>query len=165
MAESPENNTFEQLPYPSPGERIRADDFATLSRSLKTIYDTYILSSALFGSEFGQAKLTLTSQQYAIHRVMSVFGTELGGADDESLNNRKVLHVAPAVLGERRVIVIVSEVVETRRFAPNLLGLTYTEASERLRSILADVTFPSTPAQAPNLVGRALSQARETLYE
>jgi len=162
MAESPENSTFEQLPYPSPGERIRAEDFVTLSRSLKTIYDTYKLASALFGSEFGVARLTLTSQQYEIHKVVSVFGTELGNADDQSLDHRKVLYVAPAVLGERRLIVVVSEAVETRRFAPNLLGLTYAEASERLRSILGDATLPSTPRQVADLVGQTLNQAKAT---
>jgi hypothetical protein len=165
MVESSGNNPFQQLPYPSAGERIRADDFTKLSRSLKIVSDAFSLSASLFGSKFGQAKLALTSQQYEIRKAVSVFGAELDGADDGSLDNRRVLQVAPATLGERQVVVILSEVVETRRLTPNLLGLTHREASERLRSILGDVAFPETPMNAPDLVGSSLADAKKKLSE
>ena len=96
---------------------------------------------------------------------MSVFGTVLDDVNDESLDNRKVIQVAPLELGTRRIAVILTEAVETRRFAPNLIGLTYKEASERLRSILGDVTFPSTPMNAPELEGFSVAEAVEELSQ
>ncbi len=158
-------NPFQDLPSPSPGDRIKADDFKKLSQSLKVIYDVFSLSSSLFGSEFGEVKVALVSQQYKISKVMSVFGTEIDNMDDESLDNRKVIQIVPVELGERQVVVVVTEAVETRRFAPNLLGLTYREASERLRYVLGDVTFPSISVNASQLVGISLAEARETISQ
>lgn len=159
---APGVNPFKDLPFPSPGERIKADDFKKLSQGLQIISDMYTLSSAVFGRNFGEVKLVLTSQQYQIHKVMSVFGTEMENLNDASLDNRKVIQIAPVTLGERRIIVILTEAVETRRFAPNLLGLTYKEASERLRALLGDVTFPSTPMNVSQLIGLSLKEAKET---
>jgi hypothetical protein len=156
-------NPFQELPFPSPGDRIKADDFKKLSQGLQMIYDAYALSSALFGRTFGEAKLALASQQYFVRRVMSVFGTEIGDPADASLDNRKVIQVLPMLLGERHVMVILTEAVETRRFAPNLLGLSYREASERLRAVLGEITFPTTPMSASQLVGLTLTEAKAVL--
>jgi hypothetical protein len=156
-------NSFEELPFPSPGDRIKANDFICLSQSLRVIYDMFMLSSALFGHDFGVAKLALASQQYVVQKVMSVFGTEIGNMNDKSLDDRKVIQVMPIELGERGVCVVVTEVVETRRLTPNLIGKTYTNALNELRSILADVTFPATSATAPDLRGRPLKDAREDI--
>lgn len=96
----------------------------------------------------------LASQQYEIQRAMSVFGTEIDNLADASLDNRKVIQVVPAVLGEKQVMVVLTEAVETRRFAPNLVGLTYKKASERLRTLLGDASFAGTPVSAPKLGGK-----------
>jgi hypothetical protein len=157
---APASNPFTALPFRSPGDRIKADDFNALSQSLKTIYDTSLISGSLFGVTFGQAKLVLTSQQYEIQRVMTVFGTEIENLADTSLDNRKVVQVI-VVLGERRVSVVVTEAVETRRFAPSLLGLTYREGSERLQALLGEITFPTTPLNASQLVGLSLKEASQ----
>jgi hypothetical protein len=157
------SNPFQDLPYPSPGDRIKAEDFKKLSQSLKVIYDTYALSSSLFGRNFGEAKLVLASQQYEIQRAMSVFGTEIDNLADASLDNRKVIQVVPAALGERQVVVVLTEAVETRRFAPNLMGLTYKEASERLRTVLGGASLAGTPVSAPQLVGLSLGDIQEAL--
>ncbi len=154
---------FEELPFPSPGDRIRADDFKKLSLGLRIIYDAYLLSSALFGRNFSEAKLVLAAQQYQVSRVMSVFGTEISDPADTSLDNRKVIQVAPVALGERRVTVVLTEAVDTRRFAPNLLGLTYRDASERLRALLGDVSLPGTPPSAWQLVGLSLADAKQLI--
>jgi hypothetical protein len=160
---APTSNPFEVLPFPNPGDRIRADDFNTLSKSLRIIYDVYVLSGSLFAVTFAQAKLLLASQQYEIQRVMTVFGTEIDNLTDTSLDNRKVVQVIPTVLGERRLMVVVTEAVETRRFAPNLMGLTYQAASERLRAVLGEITFPTTPTNATQLVGLSLKEAKQIL--
>lgn len=161
---APGNNPFKDLPFPSPGDRIKSDDIKNLSQGLKVVYDTYLLSGSLFGRNFKDVKLVLNSQQYKIQQVMSVFGTEIEDLEDESMDNRKVIQILPLELGERNVAVILAEVVDTRRFAPNLLGLNYKEASERLRAVLGDVTFPSTTtATAAQLVGLSLEQAKEKI--
>jgi hypothetical protein len=162
---APTSDPFEVLPFPNPGDRIRADDFKALSQSLLLIRDVFSLSGALFGQNFGQAKLLLAAQHYEIRRVMTVFGAEIEQENDTSLDNRKVMQVLPIQLGTSQVAIIVTEAVETRRFAPNLLGLTYGEASERLRSILGDVTFPSMSTNATQPVGLTLAQAQELLSQ
>jgi hypothetical protein len=156
-------NPLAALPFPNAGDRIRAEDFRVLSQSLRLIQETFALSGALFGQPFSQARLLLTSQQYVIRQVMTVFGTELENPNDNSLDDRKVIQVMPLVLGERQVSVVITEAVETRRFAPNLIGKNYQEAAETLRNILGNVTFPTTPASAPNLVGLTVAQASEAL--
>jgi hypothetical protein len=55
-----------------------------------------------------------------------------------------------------------TEAVETRRFAPNLLGLSYREASERLRSTLGDITYPVSSMPANQLVGLTLAEAKQS---
>lgn len=156
-------NPFDGLPFPSPGDRIKADDFKKLSQSLRIVHDMSLLSSSLFGRNFSEARLALASQQYEIYKVMSVFGTEIDNPDDASLDDRKVIQVFPVVMGERRLIVVLTEKVETRRFAPNLLGLTYREASERLRAVVGEVTFPGAPVSASQLVGLSLAEAKEII--
>jgi hypothetical protein len=160
---APASNPFQDLPFPSPGDRIKADDFKKLSQSLKILYEMFLLSGTLFGHSFKEARLVLIAQQYEIYKVLTVFGTEIENLNDTSLDNRKVLQVMPVIPGERRVIVILTEAVETRRFAPNLLGLTYREASERLRGILGDITFPATPMNVSQLVGLSLTEAKQIL--
>ena len=160
---APSNNPFRDLPSPTAGSRIKSEDFRKLSQSLRIIYDANALSNTLFGHDFGEAKQALAAQQYTIQRVMSVFGTEIGHLADPTLDERKVIQVLPSELGERSVSVIVTEVVETRRLTPNIVGLTYSEASERLRAVLGDVSFSSAPMSAPQLVGLPLSEARRLL--
>jgi len=160
---APVTNPFASLPFRSPGDRIKADDFNTLGKGLQLIGDAYVLSGALFGVAFGQAKGQLAAQQYQIDRVMTVFGTEVSTQTDASLDNRKVLLIVPSALGERRVMLVVTEAVETRRLAPNLLGLTYREAVERQRAAFGEGTFPAVSMTAAPLVGRSLAEASHIL--
>jgi hypothetical protein len=145
---------------PSPGDRIKADDFKKLSQSLLLIRDAWQLSASLMGRTFGDAKQALVSQQYLIASVMSVFGHEIADENDPSLDSRKVIQVVPLELGEKNVAVVVTEAVETRRTVPNLLNLTYAEASERLESVMGDITVPSDGMSASQLVGLSLAQAK-----
>ncbi len=158
-------NPFKDLPFPSPGERIKADDFKKLSQGLRIIYDSCALSSSLFGQNFGMVKLALTSQQYYIQRVMTVFGTEIDNLEDDSLDNRKVVQIMPAELGERSIIAVLAEAVKTRRFTPNVLGMNYAKASEKLRSVLGDVTFPSSKFEMPRVTDFKLEEAKEEIFE
>jgi hypothetical protein len=160
---APVANPFGALPFRSPGDRIKADDFNALAKSLQIIGDAYVLSGALFGVPFAQAKLVLASQRYEIERVMTVFGTEIDAPSDTSVDDRKVILLVPVILGERRVLVVVTEAVETRRLAPNLLGLTYREAFERQRAVMGEGTFPSTPISAVSLVSQSLRDAAQLL--
>lgn len=157
---APAENTFSNLPFPQAGDRIKAEDFRRLSQSLVLIRDALSLSASLLGRTFGEAKQALVSQQYEIQRVMSVFGTELAQLGDPSLDGRKVIQVVPIELGTRAVAVVLTEAVETRRSVPNLLNLTYREASERLQGVLGDVSVPSNPMTASQLVGLTLDQAK-----
>lgn len=157
---APAENSFSNLPFPSPGDRIKADDFKRLSQSLMVIRDALLLSASLLGRSFAEAKQALVSQQYEIQRVMSVFGNELAQLNDPSLDGRKVIQVVPLELGTKAVAVVLTEAVETRRSVPNLLNLTYQEASERLQGVLGDVSVPSDPMTASQLVGLSLAQAK-----
>jgi hypothetical protein len=157
---APTDNPFSTLPFPSPGDRIKAEDFKRLSQSLMVIHDSLLLSASLLGRTFGEAKQALTSQQYQIQRVMSVFGNELAELGDPSLDSRKVIQVVPLELGTKGVAVVLTEAVETRRSVPNLLNLNYQEASERLHGVLGDVSVPSNPMTASQLVGLSLEQAK-----
>ena len=157
---APAENTFADLPFPSPGDRIKAEDFKRLSQSLMLIHDALMLSASLLGRTFAEAKQALVSQQYEIQRVMSVFGNELAQLGDASLDGRKVIQVIPLELGTKGVAVVLTEAVETRRSVPNLMNLTYREASERLHGILGDVSVPSNPMTAQQLVGLSLDQAK-----
>ena len=157
---APAENSFANLPFPSPGDRIKAEDFKRLSQSLMLIHDAWMLSASLLGRSFAEAKQALVSQQYEIQRVMSVFGNEVAQLDDASLDGRKVIQVIPLELGTKGVAVVLTEAVETRRTVPNLMNLTYSEASERLHGILGDVSVPSNPMTAQQLVGLSLDQAK-----
>lgn len=157
---APAENSFANLPFPSPGDRIKAEDFKRLSQSLMLIHDAWMLSASLLGRTFAEAKQALVSQQYEIHRVMSVFGNEIAELGDPTLDGRKVIQVVPMELGTKAIAVVLTEAVETRRSVPNLLNLTYNEAQERLHGVLGDVSVPSTPMSASQLVGLSLAQAR-----
>jgi hypothetical protein len=157
-------NPLADLPYPSRGDRIKAEDFRQLAQALQVLADAFALSGATFGHPFGQMKLALAAQQYEIARVVSVHGAELAGADDASLDDRRVLQVMPVVLGERRVSVVLSETAaDTRRYAPDLTGLTYRQALERLRLHLGDAAARGGPMLVPQLTGLTLTEAGRRL--
>jgi hypothetical protein len=157
--QAPPANPFAELTFPSPGDRIKAEDFRRLAQALRTLADTYALSGATFGYPFGQVKLALAAQQYEVVRVVSVYGAELPNAADTSLDDRKVIQVAPVVLGERRVSVVVTEAADTRRTMPDLTGLTYRQAIERIQSQLGDVIAGGGPMVVPQLEGLSLTEA------
>jgi hypothetical protein len=157
-------NPFNALPHPNPGDRIRSDDFRHFSQCLEAIQQACTLSASLFGRTLADAKQAIAAQQYTIARVMSVFGTVLT-AGDASLDQRSVVQVQPVAFGERALLVVVSEAVETRRLAPNLTGLTHAEAMDRLHAALGDVTFPQTNVTAGQLVGRTLSDAASAVVQ
>lgn len=159
----PSASPFGSLPNPSPGEPIRAEDFRKLSSALHIIFDAYALSSTLFGRSYGEARLALTTQQYQIHRAMTVFGTELANPADTTLDSRRVIQVIPVILGERSLDIILSEAVETRKFAPNLIGLTYQEAIEKLNAYLGDVALGGPAPRAPTLVNLSLDAAKKAV--
>jgi hypothetical protein len=158
----PASSPFANLPFPSPGDRIKADDFKALSQSLNILYDMVVLSSSLFGVTFAEAKAALGGQRYSIQRVMTVFGNEITSLTDTSLDSRKVIQVIPAAPGDPRVLVVVTEAVDTRRFAPNLVGLTYRDAASRIQQLLADVTITGAPPSAPQLTGLTLATVEQT---
>jgi hypothetical protein len=157
----PADSPFAHLPFPSAGDRIKADDFKALSQALNILYDMTVLSASLFGHTFAEAKAALAGQRYFIQRVMTVFGNEVANWSDTSLDNRKVIQAMPVAPGDPRVLVIVTELVDTRRLAPNLIGLTYRDAVSRIQSMLADVPITGTPPAAPQLVGLTLTDAQK----
>lgn len=162
----PADNPFDSLPFPSPGDRIRADDFKKLSQSLKLISDMTSLSTSLFGMTFGDAKGALLGHGYQLSRVMSVFGVEITDLADASLDGRKVVQVVPAELGKHQLMVVVSEAVDTRRFVPGFDDnkTTYTQAVERLHSLVGELP-PGTaaPRAVDSFVGRTLSDVQPML--
>ncbi len=158
----PAGSPFASLPFPSPGDRIKADDFKALSQSLNIVYNMVVLSASLFGYTFADAKAALAGQRYIIQRVMTVFGNELTNPGDASFDNRKVIQVISVAPGDPRVMIVVTEAVDTRRFAPNLVGLTYRDAASRIQTLLADVTITGAPPSAPQLTGITLTQAENS---
>jgi hypothetical protein len=158
----PADSPFAHLPFPSPGDRIKADDFKALSQSLNILYNMTVASASLFGYTFGEAKAALASQRYLIQRVLTVFGNEITNIADTSLDSRKVIQVIPAAPGDARVLVVVTEAVDTRRFAPNLMGLTYRDAAGKIQALLADVTVSGAPPSVPQLTGLTLSNAEQS---
>jgi hypothetical protein len=160
---APTDNPFENLPFPSPGDRIRADDFKRLSQALKVIVDMTALSASLFGRTFSEAKAALLGHGYQIARVMTVFGTEIDNLADSSLDGRKVVQTVPAELGLHQVMVIVSEAVDTRRFVPNLMGLTYPDAQERVKTLVGEPSPGSAPPTVPQLVGLGLGDVQQAI--
>jgi hypothetical protein len=159
--QAPPANPFADLTFPSPGDRIKAEDFRRLSQALRTLSDTYALAGATFGHPLGQVRLALAAQQYEVARVVSVYGSEPIAPNDTSLDDRKVLEVTPLVLGERRVSIVVTEAAETRRYMPNLVGLTYAQAADQIRAQLGDVIARGGPIAAPQLEGLTLTEAAQ----
>ena len=119
----PPDSPFAHLPYPSPGDRIKSDDFKALSQSLNIVYNMTVLSASLFGYTFADAKAALIGQRYSIQRVMTVFGNEISNLADTSLDSRKVIQITSAAPGDARVMIVVTEAVDTRRFAPTWWAL------------------------------------------
>jgi hypothetical protein len=161
----PSDSPFAHLPFPSPGDRIKADDFKALSQSLNIIYNMVVLSGSLVGFTFAEAKAALTGQRYSIQRVMTVFGNELTNLADTSLDSRKVVQVVPVAPGDARVMVVVTEAVDTRRIAPDLVGLTYRDAANKIQTLLADVTITGAPPSAPQLTGLTLTGAQQNFFK
>jgi len=157
------DNPFGALPWPSPGDRIRADDFRMLSRALSVLYEVQTLAGTLNGRRFAEAKVALAAQHYQIQQALTVFGTAASDPGDASLDDRLVLHIASVVPGERRVLVLLTEAVDTRQLMPNLLGVTYRDAADRLRVLLGEPAPGATPISVPQLVGLPLGEARAAL--
>lgn len=156
-------NPFELLPMPSAGDRIRAEDFRALSGALRIIYDASIVSATLFGRSFAEAKLLLAAQQYEIVRVITVLGTELTAIEDESLDDRHVVQVLPTALGEHGVLVVLTEPVDQRRYAPDLTAApSYADAVALLRDRMGNQPASVTPVVAPDLIGRTLAELSQS---
>ncbi len=124
-----------------------------------------LVSASLFGSAFGDAKVALARQNYLIQRVITVFGNEISDLSDTSLDARKVIQIVPAAPGDPGVMVVVTEAVDTRRFAPNLIGLTYTDAASRIQTLLGDVTVTGAPPSVPQLTGLTLTDAGQSFFK
>jgi len=159
---APVESPFDKLPFPSPGDRIKSDDFKALSQSLKQLYDLVVLSSTMFGQTYGDARLLLSSRGYQIGRVVTVFGNEIANLADTSMDARKVLQVIPAAPGHPVVMLVLTEGVDTRRFMPNLVNMNYGGAQSYVKSLLGDVSIQGAPPTAPQLVGLGLNEAAAT---
>ena len=148
---------FDGLPTPSPGDRIRAEDFRRITQCLQLVQQATVLSSTLFGRTLGEARTALQAQGWQLDRVLSVFGQDVaaGGAHED----RRVVQVVPASLGLNRVHLVVTEAVATQRLAPNLVGLSHAEAMERLRAAVGEVTMQDVAVSAPALGGLTLGDA------
>lgn len=157
------SDVFDTLPFPSPGDRIRSDDIKALSQSLRLLHDALALSGALVGMPVEQAKMALAGQGYQIVRVMSVFGSEIADFNDPALNARRVVQAIPIEPGMPQVALIVTETVEVQRLMPNLIGLTYADASERLQGIMGDIVLPDNQVNADQLIGLTLTQAQSRI--
>lgn len=156
------DNPFDTLPQPSPGDRIKADDFKKLSQALGLVQQMTVLAGALFGRSLGEARVALAAQQYVIERIVTVFGNDVTAADT-SLDGRRVVQVSPMKLGERRLLVVVSETVEVTRLMPDLTRLSYGEANAQIRVLMGGAAVSRTPIAAPSLVGGTLATVRTTL--
>jgi len=159
----PTENPFNHLPRPSPGDRIRAEDFRQLSSCLELVHDATLLSAALFGHTLAEARPFIAAQGRSIVGVLSVFGAVLSAANDPSLDQRRVVQVLPVVLGEAGVHIVVTEAVDTRRLSPTLMGLNYSAVVEQLRGSLGQGTTPNVRIAAPSLVNLSLSAAANTV--
>jgi hypothetical protein len=160
--QAPAADPFAELPFPSPGDRIKAEDFRRLSQGLRTIADAYALAGAAFGQPLGAVRTALAAQGYEVARVVASGGAELA-AGDTSLDARKVLHVAPLALGQRRVGVVVAEPAEARRQMPNVVGMTYRQAQALIQQQLGDLAAQGGPVTVPTLTGRTLSEAQRAV--
>jgi len=159
----PDENPFNHLPFPAPGDRIRADDFRQLSSCLQLIQASTQLSAALFGQTVAAARPFLAAQGRVLSRILSVFGTVLEDATNTSFDQRVIMMVLPVVIGEPEVQVIVSEEVETRRLTPNLVDLNYAAADGALRASIGQGTVAASPTRVPNVTGIALADAIASL--
>jgi len=155
----PDDNPFNHLPFPTPGERIRSDDFRQLSLCLQLVQATSQLAAALFGQTLAAARPFLQAQGRVLARVMTVFGTVLDDPNDTRLDDRRIMQVLPVVIGEPEVQVIVSEAVETRRLSPSLMGLKYADAASALSASIGQGITAATPVRAPSLVGHTLGDS------
>ena len=160
---APVETPFDKLPFPSPGDRIKADDFKAISQSLTMLYDLFVLTSNLFGRPYSEVRLVLGSRGYQLGRVITVFGNEITDLNDTSLDQRKVIQVIPAAPGTPVVMLVLTEAVDTRRFAPNLIGADYRTAAARIQSLLGDVPLQGAPPSAPDLQGLSLSEALKSV--
>ncbi len=161
---APASDPFAELPFPNPGDRIKAEDFRRLAQGLRVVADAHALAGAMFGLPFGTAEAALRAQGYEVARVVSAGGTELSAPGDPMLNDRRVLAVAPVALGQPRLNVVVTDTAATAdRRMPSLLGLTYRAAATRLQTEAGDLLAGAGPMTAPQLVGRTLSDAEQGL--
>jgi hypothetical protein len=159
----PDENPFNHLPFPAPGDRIRADDFRQLSLCLQLLQASTQLSAALFGQSVAAARPFLAAQGRVLSRIMSVFGTVLEDASDVSFDQRIIMMVLPVVIGEPEVQVIVSEEIETRRLSPSLVGFNYEAAANALRSSVGQGTIAASPTRVPNVTNTSLADAIASL--
>jgi hypothetical protein len=155
----PDENPFNHLPFPAPGDRIRADDFRQLSLCLQLLQASTQLSAALFGQTVAAARPFLAAQGRVLSRIMSVFGSVLEDASDTSFDRRIIMMVLPVVIGEPEVQVIVSEAVETRRLAPELRGNSYAAAEGALRASIGQGTISASPTRVPQVTNISLADA------
>jgi hypothetical protein len=155
----PDDNPFNHLPFPTPGERIRSDDFRQLSSCLQLIQASTQLAAGLFGETLAAARPFLEAQGRVLARVMTVFGTVLQHPNETTLDDRRIMMVLPVVIGEPEVQVIVSEAVETRRLSPSLIGLRYPDATSALSASIGQGTIATAPVRAPTLVGNTLGNS------
>ncbi len=157
----PDENPFAGLPFPSPGDRIRAEDFRRISTCLSLIHDATLLSAALFGRTLAEARPFLAAQNRRLAQVMTVLGAVLETVDDTRFDGHRVFQVIPMTLGEPDVHVVVTEAIETQRLTPDLTtAANYDAASAMLRATVGPGPRPSTPVAVPSLVGRTLEEAR-----
>jgi hypothetical protein len=160
---APATNAFEHLPFPSSGERIKAEDFRALSQALRIIYEHSVLAGTLFGRTFAEAKLLLAQQQYVIGGVTSVLGATLADAGDATLDGRTVVGVVPAPLGERRILIVLSEAVDQRRYMPDLTAAPTLRDAQQVLIQRVGLDRTATPPAAPNYVGLSLADLQRTL--
>jgi hypothetical protein len=155
----PDENPFNHLPFPAPGDRIRADDFRQLSLCLQLVQASTQLSAALFGQTVAAARPFLAAQGRVLARIMSVFGSVLDDPSDTSFDQRVIMMVLPVVIGEPEVQVIVSEAVETRRLAPDLRSNNYAAAEAALRASIGQGTIAASPTRVPSVTNITLADA------
>ena len=160
--QAPAADAFADLPFPSPGDRIKAEDFRKLSQGLRTVAVAYAIAGAAFGQPFAAVRTALAAQGYEVERVVAAGGAELA-AGDTSLDTRTVLHVAPLALGQKRVGVVVTESGEARRQMPSIVGMSYRQAQALIQQQLGDLTAQGGSMTVPALTGRTLSEAQRAV--
>lgn len=159
----PDENPFNHLPFPAPGDRIRADDFRQLSSCLQLVQASAQLSAALVGHTLAAARPFLAAQGRVLSRVMTVFGSVLEDVNDLSLDHRRIVQVLPVIIGEPEVQAIVTEAVETRRLTPSLVGFHYEDASRTFSGSVGQGTIAAAPARVPSLADLSLAEAANVI--